>query len=81
MILQDFEAKIDSFGGFTPKKDTILPLKDYKGQSVQKSSFKGLFEIKDACTYTVTCQWFGNSRRPRNAAGDLRAGGPAEDHA
>ena len=34
------------------KKDTFLSLKDLKGHFDQKYSFKGLFEIKDACTYT-----------------------------
>ena len=35
------------------KKDTFLSFKDVKGHFDQKYSFKGLFEIKDACTYTA----------------------------
>ena len=40
------------FGVFFPKRTEFFPLKDYKGHLVKKSSFKGLFEIKDSRTYT-----------------------------
>ena len=40
------------FGVFFPKRTELFPLKDYKGHLVKKSSFKGLFEIKDGRTYT-----------------------------
>ena len=41
-----------NFESIFPKRTKLFPLKDYKGHSVKKSSFKGHFEIKDACTYT-----------------------------
>ena len=41
------------FGVFFPKRTELFPLKDYKGHLVKKSSFKGLFEIKDSRTYTA----------------------------
>ena len=40
------------FGVFFQKRTELFPLKDYKGHLVKKSSFKGLFEIKDSRTYT-----------------------------
>ena len=42
------------FGVFFPKRTELFPLKDYKGHLVKKSSFKGLFEIKDSRTYTAS---------------------------
>ena len=42
------------YGVFFPKRTEPFPLKDYKGHLVKKSSFKGLFEIKDGRTYTGT---------------------------
>ena len=42
-----------NFRSIFPKRTKLFPLKDYKGHLVKKSSFKGHFEIKDACTYTA----------------------------
>ena len=48
------------FGAFFPKRTEVFPLKDYKGHLVKKSSFKGLFEIKDGRTYTDAVRLLGD---------------------
>ena len=52
-FLRVSSAKLTQIWHFYPKKDQLLTLKDLKGHFDQKYSFKGLFEIKDACTYTA----------------------------